>query len=485
MSADITVFLESGKTFSVKTETTTALIHILNAVCKQLGYPDPEAYGLKVGNKFLDLSASIGAITVAPGSKLELVKRRDPSAIDVVLELEEVKCSAQSFSGSTSLWDVLQGFEELSNGSLNLTRRTGIPPLNAKNVLTLHRRLSKKGRTASKVYMMPVAIVQEQEYSTIQTLRETTLEQADAGSGSINIRISMRYTTSGIDKYIDEIEGTVPQDTDSTPQDQASSSETEPTSPMTPLSPMTPMFEVPEEVHGVRRNRSDRKARTFPLPSSAYGQGRSSGISGMLGRIGTVKGNRNNHHGGPGKDPSSGDPAGDNGVPRQTTAVQDLSTAMIEANQEIRQLHEQQTQEAMTDRVKRISKSNDGTDRERFLRGIPENEIPLIIPPFVPLPTPEVSVSTFTAESLAMASQEVQPSPAVPAFVPSPARPHDDFVQMIAHRVSQQMRDAQQRGESTADYHSLIAREIAKGQQAGVLPISQADSYLPLNVVCG
>ncbi|KAF9362818.1 hypothetical protein BGX34_005449, partial [Mortierella sp. NVP85] len=116
MSADITVFLDSGKTFSVKTETSTALIHILNAVCKQLGYPDPEAYGLKVGNKFLDLSASIGTITMAPESRLELAKRRDPSAIDVVLELEEVKCSAQSFSGTTSLWDVLQGFEELSNG---------------------------------------------------------------------------------------------------------------------------------------------------------------------------------------------------------------------------------------------------------------------------------------------------------------------------------------------------------------------------------
>ena len=102
----------------------------------------------RVGNKFLDLSASIGATPMAPGSKLELAKRRDPSgmpwiapfsrfisstspqinthhlldqlfclaAIDVVLELEEVKCSAQSFSGTTSLWDVLQGFEELSNG---------------------------------------------------------------------------------------------------------------------------------------------------------------------------------------------------------------------------------------------------------------------------------------------------------------------------------------------------------------------------------
>jgi hypothetical protein len=288
----------------------------------------------------------------------------------------------------------------------------------------------------------------------------------------------MRYTTSGIENYIDEIEGTVPQDAASTPQDLASLSPTEPTSPMTPLTPMTPLSEAPEEVHNIRRNRSDKKARTFPLPSSAYGQGRSSGLSGVLGRIGTVKKYRDNHHG-PGKDPSSGDPAGDSGMSRQAAAVQDINSAMIEANQEIRQLREQQTQEAMTDRVKRISKSNDGDDRERFLRGIPENEIPLM-PPFVPLPTPEVSVPTFTAEPFTLEYQEVQPKPTVPAFVPAPApapaRPQDDFVQMIAQRVSQQMRDAQQRGESTADYHSLIAREIAKGQQAGVSPIAQADS---------
>ncbi|KAF9345345.1 hypothetical protein BGX34_004842, partial [Mortierella sp. NVP85] len=231
-----------------------------------------------------------------------------------------------------------------------------------------------------------------------------------------------------------------------------------------------------EETHNIRRNRSDKKARTFPLPSSPYGQGRSSGFPGVFGRIGSVKKYRDNHLGGPGKDPNNGDPAGDSSMPHQSTAVQDISSAMIEANQEIRQLREQQTQEAMTDRVKRISKSNDGNDRERFLRGIPEDEIPLTIPPFVPLPTPEVSVATFSAEPFTWESQDVQPKPTVSAFVPAPARPQEDFVQMIAHRVSQQMRDAQQRGESTADYHSLIAREIAKGQQAGMLPISQADS---------
>ncbi|KAI8345828.1 hypothetical protein B0O80DRAFT_471594 [Mortierella sp. GBAus27b] len=487
-TTSITVFLETGKTFNVKTEASTALTYIVNAVCKQLSYSDPESYGLKLGNTFLDLSASISDTNLTNGTRLELTKtRRDQSgSIDVVLELDEEKCNTQSFGITTTLWDVLRGFEQTSNGSLNLTKRTGTPPLNAKNILTLHRRLSKKGKTASKVYMMPVTTVRDKEFSSIQALKTTTLEQAGADNGPFVVQIAMRYTNSGIDKFLDEIDSSSPQD-------------------LAALSP-SPLAQPPQEEMttttndstattiappAIQRNQSGRKSRTFPSYSPGS-QGRLSGIPEILGRVGSVRNRfrRDGHLGGPGKDPSNGEATGDSGMSRQSP-VQDMNNAMIEANQEIRQLIEQQTQEAMTDRVKRLSKSSESNqDKERFARSmstswipsIPEHDIvPLVEPQhnpiIIPLPSAAfdqdspMKTPTLTPTPPPMEQDAQQPKP-------SSTMQHDELVRMIAHRVSQQLKDAQQRGEAsaTADLRSLIAQEIVKEQRAGVLPISPADS---------
>lgn len=139
---------------------------------------------------------------------------------------------------------------------------------------------------------------------------------------------------------------------------------------------------------------------------------------------------------------------------QRQTPVQDMNSAMIEANQEIRQLREQQTQAALTDRVKRLSKASDSSDRERFVRSLPPGA-------FTDEPDSEMDLdSSHTPRSespfAATASQ-------------------DDVVRQIAHRVSQQLRQVQQRGGSM-DYHSLIAQEIEKEQRAGVLPTTPTGS---------
>jgi len=64
------------------------------------------------------------------------------------------------------------------------------------------------------------------------------------------------------------------------------------------------------------------------------------------------------------------------------------------------------------------------------------------------------------------------PLPQRSASVPSP----QEVVRQIAHRVSQQLREAQLRGEPTLDYHTLIAQEIVKEQKAGILPVSPTGS---------
>lgn len=282
---------------------------------------------------------------------------------------------------------------------------------------------------------------------------------------------------SGIDKFMDEIEQSTPQDIESSSSSTPLPQQSEPI--ITPASTSTST--------SIHRNRSERKSRTFPMPSYASSsQGRLSGIPEILGRVGSVRNRfrRDGHHG-PGKDPNNGEPAGDSSVSRQSP-VQDINSAMIEANQEIRQLREQQTQEAMTDRVKRLSKSAESnSDKDRFLRGmgsnlpissIPEHNIAAESKSVIPLPALSFdqgvhmksdSSPTFSHTSSPM-DQNTQPRPA--------STPQDDLVRLIAQRVSQQLRDAQQRGEAMTDYHSLIAREIVREQRAGVLPISPADS---------
>ncbi|KAF9538998.1 hypothetical protein EC957_005976 [Mortierella hygrophila] len=126
--------------------------------------------------------------------------------------------------------------------------------------------------------------------------------------------------------------------------------------------------------------------------------------------------------------PSTGNGGnGSDGETNRQTPTQDISAAMIEANQEIRQRLEQQTQEALTDRVRCLSKNSDSSsDKDRFLRSMHGS------------PTSKKSQQ-------------------------------DDIVRQIALRVSRMLKEAEERGEAPLDYQTLIAQEIAKEQQDGML----------------
>ena len=148
---------------------------------------------------------------------------------------------------------------------------------------------------------------------------------------------------------------------------------------------------------------------------------------------------------------------------------------MVEATQEIRQLREQQTQEALTDRVKRLSKSADGSssDKDRFVRSMTLYEEPdeILVPSRGLAATHKAPTLPRTASPL---SNTVSTQMSMPQQ-PQPQQqqlPQDDLVRQIAQRVSQQLKLAQLRGDSGLNYHSLIAQEIVKEQRAGSLPIS-------------
>ncbi|KAK3843480.1 MAG: hypothetical protein J3R72DRAFT_440923 [Linnemannia gamsii] len=132
--------------------------------------------------------------------------------------------------------------------------------------------------------------------------------------------------------------------------------------------------------------------------------------------------------------PSSGGGGGNgsDGESNRQTPTQDISAAMIEANQEIRQRLEQQTQEALTDRVRCLSKNSDSSsDKDRFLRSM------------------RVDGNNPTKKN----------------------QQQDDIVRQIALRVSRMLKEAEERGETVPDYQTLIAQEIAKEQQGGMLAL--------------
>lgn len=271
-----------------------------------------------------------------------------------------------------------------------------------------------------------------QKFAALPVLQTATLKDLGILSGDVTLRVSMRHTDAKVE---------VPNDT--TPK-RNKSSKAVPSNPLVALgTPNSPSLEE----------------SAFHVPT-------------MTGRAGAVDtSSRDGHLVGPGNGAGSNSGNGESEGQRQTP-TQDINSAMVEANQEIRQLREQQTQEAMTDRVKRLSKSSDGTsEKDRFVRSMPL--------PFIPereengmMAGPskrELAISTPTMSNI---TTPTLATTATNSSMTTPPLSHNDLVRQIAQRVSQQLREAQERGEPTLNYHSLIAKEIVRGQRAGTLPVS-------------
>ncbi|KAF9954656.1 Tether containing UBX domain for GLUT4 [Mortierella alpina] len=472
MASNLTVNLGGGKKQLVKTTPNMILRQVVNTVCEKQNYPEPESYGLKSGKNFLDLSLSIRYANIAPGAKLELARmpkdKKAPTHVDLALQLEDGGRVIQSFAVSTTLWDVLLGFEKASNGSLNLTRRTAVPQSTAsKNIFSLQR-IRKSIKPASEVYLLPVVILLEREYVSIPTLKTTSLQLAGLHKGNAVFRVLMRYTDAGIEEFMEDIERNyTPTAAASNGASSAESSLPTPVSATAPEVMAAPASSVrksttsnpasPKRQFTTDKTAADRSGMDFINTTDAYNGGSSSNVvikddnqaplPDMTSRAGSIEiEDRRGHLVAP-------SPGASADIQRQTP-VQDMNSAMIEANQEIRQLREQQTQAALTDRVKRLSKASDSSDRERFVRSLPPGA-------FTEEPDSEMDLdSSHTPRS---------ESPF------AGAASQDDVVRQIAHRVSQQLRQVQQRGGSM-DYHSLIAQEIEKEQRAGVLPSTPTGS---------
>ncbi|KAF9934394.1 Myosin-3 [Linnemannia zychae] len=361
---------------------------------------------------------------------------KTPTHVDLALRLEDGGGSVQTFAITSTLWDVLLGFEKASNGA--------IPQPTSKNIFSLQK-IKKVIKPETEVYLLPVVILLEREYVSIKTLKTTTLQLAGLVRGNSAFRVLMRYTDAGIEDFLEEIEKDYSQPTATA----SSPTTTTSTAPPAPISQSRSLSSVhlaerqstlknTSPVRQYTTNKTAGEGSTFMIAHEAY-QGGNAPMPSITPRSGEVESlNRETSvqiDGG----------SSDISLQRQSPA-QDITSNMVELNQSIRRHQEQQTQAALTDRVKRLSKASDSSDRDRFVRSLPPGFA--VQEEFTD--EPEGMDIDSTSSSLPNHEQEV--------------------VRQIAHRVSLQLRDAQKRGDSTMDYHSLIAMEIEKEQKAGVLP---------------
>ncbi|KAF9166049.1 hypothetical protein DFQ26_008803 [Actinomortierella ambigua] len=473
--SNLTVLLGGAKKQLIKTTPTMILRDVVNEVCTKQGYSDPESYGLKNGRTTLDLSLRIRYVNIAPGAKLELIKvpknKSAPSNVNIALQLEDGERRVQAFPVTSTLWEVLIAFEQASGGTLNVTRRTAKPTSSSKNIFSLAR--LNKSKSPSEVYLLPVVILLEREYVTIEKLKTTTLQLTGLTSGNALMRVLMRFTDASIDDFMEDIVKEYPRpgaDGATSPTLQATAVASPPTSSSTSKptlttvqpasvasngepSPMdvdpTPAVPEPAETRSAvvptTLERSQPAPFVMPLMTARSGSVTTDKREGIVLSPGA----------------SATSPTVNDGPIQGPSAEESMNTAMIEANHEIRQLREQQAQAVITDRVKRLARAQDGSDRDRFVRSIPAAD-------FTDEPTEFEEPVTPVAVAAGVPV-------AVNASV-SAVQSQEELVRQIARRVSQQMRSASARGDSTLDRYSLIAQEIEKEQRSGTLPISPGGS---------
>ncbi|XP_044151837.1 tether containing UBX domain for GLUT4 [Bufo gargarizans] len=166
--AAVSVLAPNGRRQTVKVTAGTALLQVLEEVCKKQNF-NPREYNLKFQRTVLDLSLQWRFANLPNNAKLEMVSRSQQRAgaestkVRVALQLEEGARLQDEFLCSQSLWEVLSHFsrtracvEEIAPGSV------------------------------------AVCIYMRDEVSGEQSLKQTTLQSLGLTSGSAIIRFVVR-----------------------------------------------------------------------------------------------------------------------------------------------------------------------------------------------------------------------------------------------------------------------------------------------------
>ncbi|KAJ3105951.1 Tether containing UBX domain for GLUT4 [Phlyctochytrium planicorne] len=203
MASNITIELEGEplKKVSLKTTPAMSLKSLVDEACTKLKLPVPDSFGLKYQRNMLDLSLSVRFANLPAGAKLFLVKGRavSPGAIpgarvpevDIALQVEDIGRYVGKFKVSATLWEILKFFE--NRETVNLTKKTIAQPKNGPLGI---------GKTQSDLYLIPVIVLMNKEFATIEALKSSTLRDAGLLTGNAVLRVLFRASEKTLDEML-------------------------------------------------------------------------------------------------------------------------------------------------------------------------------------------------------------------------------------------------------------------------------------------
>lgn len=207
MSSHVVVIDKTARRFTFKVNPETVLNEVFQQACQKAGV-DSSLYGLKHGNKTLDLSLPFRFTKLSPGAKLELAQlpkagSSAPASVTVALQMMNSDHNSRitgKFPNTTSIWSIMRSFEQQSRGfgmgGINITEQATVST-------------DQTGGSSRLFYAMPVVQIVNRELATLDDLQKT-LQEMGFKSGTALLRLKMTPTEIPLEEALEKISGFTP-----------------------------------------------------------------------------------------------------------------------------------------------------------------------------------------------------------------------------------------------------------------------------------
>ncbi|KAI8319098.1 hypothetical protein GQ54DRAFT_293387 [Martensiomyces pterosporus] len=251
MASSVSIVYGPGRSVTIRTTPSTTLQAVLAEACTKIpNAGQPDSYALVYNNKVLDRSLPMRFTALPQGARITLkpankaaaaaagssnrsntadratrVARSASGIVKVALQISGGGRIIGDFQPTSTLWDIITTAEQKSNGVLNLSNKyraveaADKPGLlqslfsglgrNAIDSSSSSAPLSDSGSDTDAqtpvVYQQPVLVLLNREFSSSETMQNTTLASLGFSSGSLMVRLSFRdsgSTTMGSPRQI-------------------------------------------------------------------------------------------------------------------------------------------------------------------------------------------------------------------------------------------------------------------------------------------
>ncbi|XP_070580251.1 tether containing UBX domain for GLUT4-like [Ptychodera flava] len=245
MATSIQVLAPNGRRQNVKVTPNTSILQIIEQVCTKQGFP-PEEYDLKHQRTILDVNSPVRYSNLPNNAKVELVKTAAPrkeTEVNIALQLESNERLQHAFLPSTSLWQILEHWDQQQSVNQDRGKLTQVPD------------------ESSVPSLQPVCIYMRQEVIGEKALKRTTLKSLGLTSGRAIIRFLHRAV-----ELPQEVE-TAKQPTKKRSNESMSSAASSSTPSLPQKEEPTPMDVEPSSRQTVTDSRTESSTRNAPTAS--------------------------------------------------------------------------------------------------------------------------------------------------------------------------------------------------------------------------